>query len=112
MQSSTPLAHIFFIISHPAFANVGNGKITIENSALLKRFVAAAHGGNTLAVLSVGGWGQSGGFSDAVVSDSARNTLATSIATVIKSYNLDGIDLDWECEFVVASNLDLTFVYY
>ncbi|MFF2157385.1 glycosyl hydrolase family 18 protein [Paenibacillus chitinolyticus] len=44
---------------------------------------------------SVGGWGADG-FSDAALTESARNTFADSIIEYIKKYKLDGVDLDWE----------------
>ncbi|PWN31662.1 glycoside hydrolase [Meira miltonrushii] len=73
-----------------------SGKIAIDDSNLLKRFVAAAHKGNSKASLSLGGWGQSQGFSNSVVSDSARANFINNVLDVIKTYNLDGVDFDWE----------------
>ena len=46
-------------------------------------------------ILSVGGWGADN-FSDAAFSDSSRERFAQSAVGLIKSYALDGIDLDWE----------------
>lgn len=47
-------------------------------------------------LLSVGGWGKSGGFSDAALSERSRAIFARSAIDFMKVYELDGIDLDWE----------------
>jgi chitinase len=86
-----------FDIVYYAFAvPTSSGSITIDDSKLLKRFVKAAQAGNTKAVLSLGGWGQSTGFSQSVRTDAARAKFITSVVNVISTYNLDGVDFDWE----------------
>ena len=82
-----------------SFATLAKSKLTVDDSSMLKRFVTAAHNGKSRAVLSVGGWGQSSGFSDAVNTEDARTTFASSIASILSKYDLDGIDIDWECKF-------------
>jgi chitinase len=47
-------------------------------------------------LVSVGGWGWSGNFSDAALTDSSRTLFAVSAAQFILDHGLDGIDLDWE----------------
>lgn len=47
-------------------------------------------------LLSVGGWEESGGFSDAAATQSARRRFARSAADLAAEQGLDGIDLDWE----------------
>ncbi|CAA7259874.1 unnamed protein product [Cyclocybe aegerita] len=63
---------------------------------LLKRLVSLAHAANTKVKLSIGGWTGSKHFSPAVSTDQSRRTLVNNIASFYKTYNLDGIDLDWE----------------
>jgi chitinase len=46
-------------------------------------------------IVSVGGWGADY-FSDAAVDDASRCRFADSAMNLLKSYALDGIDLDWE----------------
>ena len=49
-----------------------------------------------LAVMvSIGGW-TADGFSDAALTDSSRHTFARSVVALLKQYELDGVDLDWE----------------
>jgi chitinase len=47
-------------------------------------------------LISIGGWGGSKYFSDAVFTDTAREAFAASAVAIVKKYNLDGIDIDWE----------------
>lgn len=84
--------YVFYAFAVPT----SSGSITIDDASMLKRFVKAAHAGNTKAILSLGGWGQSNGFSNSVSSDSARSKFITNVLKVISTYNLDGVDFDWE----------------
>jgi len=47
-------------------------------------------------LISIGGWTWSGKFSDAVLSDTSRQGFAASAVDIIKKYDMDGIDIDWE----------------
>jgi chitinase len=46
-------------------------------------------------MISIGGW-TADGFSDAALTDSSRHTFARSVVALLRQYNLDGVDLDWE----------------
>ena len=47
-------------------------------------------------LISIGGWSWSENFSDAVLSDTARVAFAASAVDIVRQYQLDGIDIDWE----------------
>ncbi len=47
-------------------------------------------------LISIGGWAWSENFSDAVLSDTARVAFVASAVDIIRDYQLDGIDIDWE----------------
>ena len=47
-------------------------------------------------MISIGGWAWSENFSDAVLTDSSRKVFAKSSVAIIKKYELDGVDIDWE----------------
>ncbi|EJD51005.1 glycoside hydrolase [Auricularia subglabra TFB-10046 SS5] len=68
------------------------------STALLRRLVSAANssGKGTRVVLSVGGWGGSYWFSQAVSSAANRTTFVNSIVSAINTYGLAGVDIDWE----------------
>jgi len=98
---ATKLTHINY-----AFANIINGQVmfgsdkidnTERNSDDIRTLTSLKEVNPELKVLvSVGGWGWSGNFSDAALTDSARERFAVSAAAFVREHDLDGIDLDWE----------------
>jgi chitinase len=47
-------------------------------------------------LISIGGWSWSENFSDAVLTDTSRKAFAESAVEIVKNYQLDGVDIDWE----------------
>ena len=47
-------------------------------------------------VISIGGWSWSENFSDAVLTPTSRKLFAKSSVDIVRQYNLDGVDIDWE----------------
>ncbi len=47
-------------------------------------------------IISIGGWAWSKNFSDAVLTDTSRAAFAASAVDIVRKYNLDGVDIDWE----------------
>jgi chitinase len=47
-------------------------------------------------LISVGGWADSEGFSDAALTDASRATFARSCAEFAREHGFDGVDIDWE----------------
>ncbi len=47
-------------------------------------------------LLSVGGWSQSGFFSDVAATPEARTHFAESCAALVQAHGFDGLDVDWE----------------
>jgi chitinase len=47
-------------------------------------------------LISIGGWSWSENFSDAVLTETSRMAFAKSAVNIIKTYHLDGVDIDWE----------------
>ncbi|WP_183556997.1 glycoside hydrolase family 18 protein [Mucilaginibacter sp. SP1R1] len=96
MVNPEKLTHINY-----AFVNVKKNRawlthektdtINFRNLVLLKKRNPALK-----VLISIGGWTWSGNFSDAVLTDTAREAFAASAVAIIKKYNLDGIDIDWE----------------
>jgi chitinase len=74
----------------------GGVSIDTSDAALLKRLVAAGHAGDAKVIVSLGGWDNGQGFSPSVSTAALRQTFATSILNFMTTYNLDGVDLDWE----------------
>lgn len=98
---ASKLTHINY-----AFANIINGEVMfdtakIDGEDLRKDDLIILNelkqiNSDLKVIVSVGGWGWSGNFSDAALTDSSRNRFARSAVNFIKENNLDGIDLDWE----------------
>lgn len=79
-----------------AFAAVKDHGVTWDpmgHSDILKR--AKVLNPDLKIVLSIGGWG-CGGFSEAASTKEGREVFAASAAALMKEYNLDGLDIDWE----------------
>ena len=47
-------------------------------------------------LISIGGWSWSKHFSDAVLTDTSTQNFAQSAVNIVSTYNLDGVDIDWE----------------
>lgn len=67
-----------------------------DSSDLLTRLVSGAHAAGKRVKLSIGGWTGSTYFSTIMASSDNRATFISNILTAYNSYNLDGIDIDWE----------------
>ncbi|KAJ3931094.1 MAG: glycoside hydrolase family 18 protein [Lentinula lateritia] len=83
-----------------AFASLNQTfQLSFEDAScpdLLRRTVAAAHAKGKYVKASIGGWGGSQYFSSAVSTDSNRRTFVQEVIRMIQTYNLDGVDFDWE----------------
>lgn len=71
-----------------------NGEV--NNDRPRSSLTTLAHKNGVRVVLSVGGWNDSGNFSEVAKSGARREQFAHSCVNAIKTYSLDGIDLDWE----------------
>ena len=83
-----------------AFALLASGRVVLSNpddAANLEQLTALRKQNPTLQILlSIGGWGGSGGFSDAALTSQSRAVFIESAAAVVKQFDLDGLDVDWE----------------
>lgn len=96
MVNPNKLTHINY-----AFVNVQHNRAWLTNiktdTLNFKYLVGLKKKNPKLRVLiSIGGWGWSGNFSDAALSDTSRRAFAASAVAIVRQYKLDGIDIDWE----------------
>ncbi|KAF5321759.1 hypothetical protein D9619_000582 [Psilocybe cf. subviscida] len=63
---------------------------------LLPQFVSEAHANGVKALVSIGGWTGSRGFSLNVGSAANRTTFVKTVTQFATKYDLDGLDFDWE----------------
>lgn len=93
MPDPAYVTHINYAFGH--VNDTFNG-IRIDNENRLKRLVELKAKSPSLKILiSIGGWG-SGRFSEMAALEDNRNKFADDCLRVIKAFNLDGIDIDWE----------------
>lgn len=98
---ASKLTHINY-----AFANIIDGEVRFGSEAIddtemnaddIRELSELKKVNPDLKILvSAGGWGWSGNFSDAALTDSSRNRFGASAARFVRDYSLDGIDIDWE----------------
>jgi chitinase len=93
MPEVTFLTHINYAFGH---VNEDFNGIHVDNEERLKQIVSLKARKPALKILlSIGGWG-SGRFSEMAADDNFRKSFAKDCRRVVKEFNLDGIDLDWE----------------
>ena len=93
MPDPTLLTHINY-----AFALIKNDfeNLDIKKPTRLSQIVGLKNQNpNLKVVLSVGGWG-AGNFSEMAADANHRKKFAENCMAAVKSYRLDGIDIDWE----------------
>lgn len=94
------LTHINFSFAIPA--KNGGGLDALRNWDKLIGLVKKAHKNNVKVFLSVGGWsigdapGDDSRFHRMAASQEERNYFVTNVMEVVRRFNLDGVDMDWE----------------
>lgn len=77
-----------------AFGEIKDGKAYLPSPDSAREVLKYRQSG-VRVILALGGWG-AGGFSEAMISAEARTKFINSIMDLIKEYQFDGIDIDWE----------------
>lgn len=88
----------YFTHLNYAFAEIDslNYGIKIQNLQNFKKLISIKDSNPEIKILlSIGGWG-AGNFSEMASTKQNRQIFVTSCREAILTYNLDGIDLDWE----------------
>lgn len=87
---------IFFAFCIPSASGTLLFNDPTYSPSILKSLVTAAHSNSVRVVLSVGGWSGSQNFSSVLASPALRSTLVDSCVQIVKMYDLDGLDIDYE----------------
>lgn len=102
---SSVKAHLPYVTHiNIAFANPtdnATGDIQPINEALLQQTVRLAHSQQKKVFISFGGWrGDDGGYDlvyeEIAADDSVRLTFIRNIVAMVKRFDFDGVDMDWE----------------
>lgn len=102
MPDPQSMTHINYAFGH---VNESFNGVKVDNNERLKQIVALKSQNPELKILlSIGGWG-SGRFSEMAANDKYRKAFAKDCKRVVKEYNLDGIDIDWEYPTSSAGNI-------
>jgi GH18 family chitinase len=94
------LTHINFSFAIPA--KNGGGLDALRNWDKLIGLVKKAHQHNVKVFISIGGWsigddpGDDSRFHRLAASQEERNYFVTNVMELVRRYNLDGVDMDWE----------------
>lgn len=80
-----------------AFVEIdSSGNLVVPTPRYLNQLISLKEIKPSLQIIAaIGGWGADG-FSDAASTPTNRYNFARNVNSLIKEYNLDGIDLDWE----------------
>jgi chitinase len=94
--SADKITHINY-----AFADVKDGKAfltdEVTDTTNFRKLNELRQKNPDLKILiSIGGWTRSRNFSDAVLTTERQKIFAKSAVEIMKNYNLDGVDIDWE----------------
>jgi len=94
----TLLTHVNY--AHGRFKNpgTGDGGIVIDTPSLMQKIIALKSVNPKLKVmLMIGGWGMhADGFSMMARDAAKRTEFCKSVKSLIDTYKLDGVDIDWE----------------
>lgn len=87
------VTHINYAFGHVTATFDG---VRIDNEQRLRAIASLKTAHPHLKILlSIGGWG-SGGFSEMAGNEANRKSFAGDCARIVKEFDLDGIDIDWE----------------
>jgi chitinase len=92
LQKLTHLIYSFLRLQYDTltFRNEQQRKTVMQLAALKKQYPQLK------IMVSIGGWGGCASCSALFASAEQRNTFATTTVDLLKEYQLDGLDLDWE----------------
>ena len=76
------------------------------------QLVQNAHQSGVMVVVSLGGWGQSDGFSPMAADTAARHRFVQNVKAFCQTNHYDGVDLDWEYPATAADRANLTLLVH
>ncbi|KAH9817267.1 family 18 glycoside hydrolase [Melampsora americana] len=101
--SDIPWSHYthidYFVVPVKDAAN----QLPIQDEQNLRETVKLAKANNVSISITLGGWSGSGAFSNLVSSSNSRDQFAASIVSLVKNFELDGVEIDWEFPGVTAA---------
>jgi chitinase len=100
IRSTLPTGNIKFEhlthINHAFAWPDSNGNILMYNDLIYPELNQLAHQNNVKISISLGGWGNSSGFSPMVADSVKRAFFIDNLVNFLNTNNYDGVDFDWE----------------
>jgi chitinase len=89
------LTHINYAFVVPTTTG---GLSAVEDAAKLQQIVTSGHAAGVKVLIAVGGWnnGDDSGFETLAGNSTYRTNFVNNVVNLVTSYNLDGVDVDWE----------------
>jgi GH18 family chitinase len=92
------LTHINYSFALPQY---GGRLKAVENPAYLQSIVANAHANGVKVFIAIGGWSDNGAVLDPIFESiggdpGSRANFINDALYIVNTYNLDGVDIDWE----------------
>ena len=123
MPSSGPFRVVGYVTEHADLDKISFEKLTHANYAFLlpnedgtfkdlddplrlEKFVRVAHQSGVRALVSVGGWGWEAQFARAAASQDYRVVFVRELLNLVRDFQLDGVDIDWEYPRAGVSSQD------
>ncbi|KAJ1811374.1 hypothetical protein LPJ75_004120, partial [Coemansia sp. RSA 2598] len=85
-------SHVNMAFGIPA----ADGSIAYDGLSTLQADADAIHQAGAKVLLSIGGWTGSNYFSRIMQNETSRANFLSSMVDLVSTYNLDGVDIDWE----------------
>lgn len=112
MKSKLPANKIKFEylthINHAFAWPLANGSITSNSDINHPELIVETHKAGKKILLSLGGWGQSGGFAPMAADSTIRKKFVNNLVDYCKTRGYDGADFDWEFPQNAAERANLT----
>jgi chitinase len=88
------LTHVTYAFALP---NADGTLAALDNTAKLQSLITTAHGCGVKVTLSVGGYNEGvADFKSISANSTYRTNFANNLASLVQTYSLDGVDIDWE----------------
>ncbi len=100
------LTHIAHAFAWPD----SSGGLVVPEGFLYPELVAEAHDNGVKVIISLGGWGNAGGFAGMASTPESRRRFISQLLDFCMKNGYDGVDIDWE--FVSNSEEQANFVLF
>ena len=83
-------------IEKPLSGNSSDDSANTLHGCLEQLYILKTQNRALKVLLSIGGWTYASHFASPISSSQGRSTFASSVVSLVKTYGLDGVDIDWE----------------